>query len=182
MGFDRNAIVSSGSVAFLQLDLRPQRPGTGFAEAWAANLDTFHTRRCNGRRGVLPRQHRRQHDHARDDAGATLSVTDDSVIGRRDPLRDDGGQVTSRTRSLDVTGSVVILIGAQAPPITSTAMALTLLQLGSGTRVISDATLLATTTQPNVSFGAAITQDWGGLPFIATALPADSQAAWLNAL
>ncbi len=53
--------------------------------------------------------------------------------------------------------------------------------LGSATRVISEnATFLATTTLPNVFFGGIITQNWGGLPFIANAAVTDSQAAWLD--
>ncbi len=54
--------------------------------------------------------------------------------------------------------------------------------LGAGTRVVNDgATLLATTDGFNVSFGGVVTQNWGGVPFVANAAATDSQAAWLDA-
>ncbi len=192
LGFDRGAIASSGSVAFFSSWLSGLNvKGPAFAEAWGCQLlDVFHT--SSGATmdaaacfldGTTDSMTMRA-----DDAGATLSVTDDSVVmGNATIFAKTGGQVyLSNLGAFNIDGYVVILtVGAQAELadyIYGDNIADSYFRLGVGTRVISDATLIATTTAPNVFFGGAITQDWAGLPFIANALVADSQAAWLNSL
>jgi hypothetical protein len=120
-----------------------------------------------------------------DDVSATVSVLEDCVIMGDASLEANGGRLNiTSLGAFDVDTDVVNLnAGACAfvqGYIYFEGSASNYFDLRSGTRVISGALLLATTVGPNVAFGGVVTQDWGGLPFVANALITDSHAAWLN--
>lgn len=121
------------------------------------------------------------------DISATVSVLDDSVIMGDATIEANGGRlnitnlgaftVSSTVVNLNIGGSAYVLGYIYGEGIIDS-----FFDLRSGTRVIANATYLATTDGPNVAFGGAVNQNWAGLPFIANSLITDSQAAWLNEL
>ena len=193
LGLSRSALIADGTVAFFSCtyDGGFTVGGTGDVETWSCMLTSDTAVADSGNLTLsavfMNGDYGDTLNLTVDSPDARLTIDSDSILSGPDALIavNQGNLTLSNFGAYDTANDIVTLgLGTNAIVdgyVYGESNTEHFFVLGSGSRVITtNIGLLADTTAENVSFGDVVTQNWGGLPFIANALITDSQAAWIN--